>query len=133
MRKIIHNLRQKPHHHRKKVAFAVSAGVTSLIALVWVVSIVQHLPDLKKDDFPIDMTALDSPANVSQSIQPVNGAVELQDSTGNVQAVNATTSSAHTEPIDPHETSITITPNTDEPAQNNDTYVTPSNPSYNSY
>lgn len=34
----IEHIKGKPHHIRKKIAFATAAGVTSVIALVWLTS-----------------------------------------------------------------------------------------------
>lgn len=39
MRDLVHNLRQRPHHHRQAVALGTAVAVTSMVALVWMVTI----------------------------------------------------------------------------------------------
>jgi len=40
MKKLIHNLRQKPPHVRRMVAFVTSVAVTAIIGIVWISSLV---------------------------------------------------------------------------------------------
>jgi hypothetical protein len=36
MKKIIQNLREKPEHHRHKIAFWTALGITAVIFVIWV-------------------------------------------------------------------------------------------------
>lgn len=45
MRRIIHYIRQKPEHHRNRIAIGLSAFITALIFIVWVSFIrLQYMP-----------------------------------------------------------------------------------------
>ncbi len=46
MRRHIERLRQKPEHIRKQVAFAVSAGVVGIMAIIWVSTIHLGIPNI---------------------------------------------------------------------------------------
>jgi predicted metalloprotease len=62
MRKLVEKLKDKPEHHRRRVTFAVSAGLTSLVFVVWVsvilpqgldsVSVAQDTPSKKQAQTP---------------------------------------------------------------------------------
>ncbi|HEY4511964.1 MAG TPA: hypothetical protein VJH55_03940 [Candidatus Paceibacterota bacterium] len=46
MKKIIHNLRQRPEHHRKSIAVATSLSLTFIVFVMWISFFrLQYVPD----------------------------------------------------------------------------------------
>ncbi len=60
----VEELRLRPHRHRQRVAITVSAAVTGLIAVIWLVGVSNTLPDFSKNTFAVDVLT-DTPAGAS--------------------------------------------------------------------
>lgn len=51
----LHELRQRPNRHKQRVALSVSAGVTGIVFLVWLIAVGQSLPDFSKSTASLDL------------------------------------------------------------------------------
>ena len=108
MKKLINNLRQKPPHVRKMVAFGTSATVAGVIGIVWFSSLVAvGLSTSSEKAKKVD----NSPSPISML---VDGAGKLFQSTGNelasVSSVFNFMQSSTTEPIDQTKAAGAIVP-----------------------
>lgn len=108
MKKIINNLRQKPPHVRKMVAFGTSATVAGVIGIVWFSNLVVIGLDTSSEKAK---KADNSPSPISMLI---DGAGKLFQSTGNelasVSSVFNFLESTTTEQIDPSKSAGAIVP-----------------------
>lgn len=51
----LHELRQRPHRHKQRIAVATSAGITGVIFLVWLLAVGHSLPDFSKSAASLDV------------------------------------------------------------------------------
>lgn len=101
MKKYVHHMRSKPEHIRKRVAIGAAAGLTALIAIVWVVTLAGNGTfALSQDPSVIDK------ANVAQP-QLATGGVKssVEQLLGAVGAAGATTSAPALTIVDTQSTS----------------------------
>ncbi len=80
MRRIIHNLRQKPEHVRQMVSFVTSLGITAVIVGFWIFGLVTHGPSgslATQEDSAAVASIQPSPLSVlKEQMASVSGALD---------------------------------------------------------
>jgi len=104
MKRYVHHLKAKPEHVRKRLAIGAAAGVTALIAVIWVVTLAGNGSlALSQDASPIDKAAAQQPqlasGGVKSNVEQLLGAVGAAGATSSAPALTVvdgqTTSSFH--------------------------------------
>ena len=92
MKKYVHHIKAKPEHVRKRVAIGAAAGITALIAIVWIVTLSgSGALALSQDASPIDKANSQNPqlatGGTKSTVEQLLGAVGAAGATSSAPAL----------------------------------------------
>lgn len=112
----IENLRAKPHHVRERIAFGTAAGITAVVAMVWVTTLAATgtfslASNVPTDDGATQTAIAQTQSGFSQLVGSAGAALGAPTTSPSLRIVDdGTTSSLETKQVNANNSNATVIP-----------------------